>query len=118
MQEPTTLFQAARFFQQYVVDAFAVVDQVKLDWIRMHQSQIRADLYNGLADAIVQDEVDASALGRRIVLPSSFLGSDRFMQQLFQDLMAIIRYFGKPTLFITCTANPSWKEIQDELLPY
>ena len=45
----------------------------------MHQVQIRADLYNRLADAIVRDEVDASALGCRIVLPSSFLGSDRFM---------------------------------------
>ena len=117
LQEPTTLFQAGRLLQQYVVDAFAVVDQAKLEWIRMHQAQIRADLYNGLADAIVRDEVDASALGRRIVLPSSFLGSDRFMQQLFQDSMAIVRYFGKPTLFITFTANPNWKEIQDELLP-
>ena len=118
MQEPATLFQAGRLFQQYVVDAFAVVDQAKLEWIRMHQAQIRADLYNGLADAIVRDEVDTSALGRRIVLPSRFLGSDRFMQQLFQDSMAIVRYFGKPTLFITFTANPSWKEIQDELLPH
>ena len=117
LQEPTTLFQAGRLLQQYVVDAFAVVDQAKLEWIQMHQAQIRADLYNGLADAIVRHEVDASALGRRIVLPSSFLGSDRFMQHLFQDSMAIVRYFGKPTLFITFTANPNWKEIQDELLP-
>ena len=117
-QEPATLFQAGRLFQQYVVDAFAVVDQAKLECIRMHQAQIRADLYNGLADTIVRDEVDASALGRRIVLPSSFLGSDRFMQQRFQDSMAIVRYFGKPTLFITFIANPSWKEIQDELLPH
>ena len=83
----------------------------------MHQAQIRADLYNGLADAIVRHEVDASTLGRRIVLTSSFLSSDRFIQQLFQDSMAIVRYFGKPTLFITFTANPNWKEIQDELFP-
>jgi len=32
--------------------------------------------------------------------------------------MAIVRYFGKSTLFITFTANPNWKEIQDELLPH
>ena len=38
------------------------------------------------------------------------------MLQLFQDSMAIVRHFGKPTLFITFTANPKWKEIQDELL--
>jgi len=46
----------------------------------MNQASLRSDLYNGLADAIVQDKVDISALGLRIVLPSSFLGSDRFMQ--------------------------------------
>ena len=30
--------------------------------------------------------------------------------------MAIVRFFGKLTLFITFTANPRWKEIQNELL--
>jgi len=78
-----TLFQGARLFQQYLVDAFATVDQTKLEWIRMNQSQIQSDLYNGLADAIVRDEVNPQALGRRIVLASSFLGGDRFIQQLF-----------------------------------
>lgn len=29
--------------------------------------------------------------------------------------MAIIRHFGRPTLFITFTANPKWEEIQREL---
>jgi len=81
--EPTTVFLASRLFQQYVVDAWAFVDQAKLEWIRMNQASLRSDLYNGLADAIVHDEVDISALGRRIVLHSSFLGSDRFIQQLF-----------------------------------
>jgi len=88
--EPATLFLASRLFQQYIVDAWAFVDQAKLEWIRINQASLRTDLYNGLADAIVQDEVDISALGRRIVLHSSFLGSDRFMQQLFQDSMAIV----------------------------
>ena len=39
------------------------------------------------------------------------------MQQLFQDSMAIVRHFGRPTLFITFTANPKWEEITRELLP-
>lgn len=30
--------------------------------------------------------------------------------------MAIVRYFGRPTLFITFTANPKWEEITHELL--
>jgi len=88
--EPTTLILASRLFQQYVVDAWLVVDQATLEWIPMNQASLRSDLYNGLADAIVEDAVDISALGGRIVLPSSFLGSDRFIQQLFQDSIAIV----------------------------
>jgi hypothetical protein len=31
--------------------------------------------------------------------------------------MAIVRHYGKPTLFITFTCNPKWQEIQDALMP-
>jgi len=30
--------------------------------------------------------------------------------------MAIVRHFGRPSLFITFTANPNWSEIQQQLL--
>ena len=33
------------------------------------------------------------------------------------DAMAIVRAFGKPTLFITITCNPKWPEITAALLP-
>jgi len=39
------------------------------------------------------------------------------MQQLYQDSMAIVCHFGKPSLIITFTANPKWVEIENELLP-
>lgn len=39
------------------------------------------------------------------------------MHGIFQDLMAIARYFKKIDLFITVTANPHWVEVQRELLP-
>ena len=38
------------------------------------------------------------------------------MHQLYQDAMAIVKYFSKPDLFITFTCNPRWPEIQNELL--
>ena len=31
--------------------------------------------------------------------------------------MAIVRTYGKPTLFITVTCNPKWPEIVESLLP-
>jgi len=39
------------------------------------------------------------------------------MQQIYQDSMTIVRYMGRPSLFITFTANPKWAEITQELLP-
>ena len=115
--EPRTLFQAEKLFQQFVVDAWAVCDQNKLSWLRSHQKNIRSDLYKGLVDIMHVGDVNLDEVGKRIVLPSSYVGGDRFMQQLYQDSMAIVRHFGKPSLFITFTANPKWIEIQQELLP-
>ena len=50
------------------------------------------------------------------MLPSSSTGGDGFMQRLYQDSMAIVRHFGKPSLFITFTTNPYWIEITREFL--
>jgi hypothetical protein len=115
--EFSPLFYARSLFQQYVVDAYVACETANLDWIRTHQTSLRADVYNGLTDALRQGDVDSAALGKRFILPSSFTGSKRYMQQIYQDSMAIVRHFGKPTFFITFTANPKWPEITDHLLP-
>ena len=39
------------------------------------------------------------------------------MYALYLDTMAVVRRFGRPTYFITFTANPSWPEITAHLLP-
>lgn len=39
------------------------------------------------------------------------------MYALYLDTMAVVRRFGRPTYFITFTANPSWPEITARLLP-
>jgi hypothetical protein len=64
---------------------------------------------------MIREDTTGENQGRRIVLPTSFTGGDRFMQRLFQDSMAIVRHFGKPDFFITFTANPRWPEILREL---
>lgn len=51
-----------------------------------------------------KNEYVAANLGRKILLPSSFIGGDRWIMQLYQDFMAIIRYFGRSSLFLTFTA--------------
>src|ERR1700749_2361487 len=117
--EPSDLFRGDRLLQQYVVDAWASIEESELNWVRENQKKIRADLYDGLRDAMRgAEDIDMSNMGKRIVLPASHPGSSRHMYQLFQDSMAIARHCGKPDLFITMTANPNWPEIQDNLFTY
>ncbi|KAI7943289.1 hypothetical protein MJO29_013133 [Puccinia striiformis f. sp. tritici] len=101
-------------FQELLVDLYICVERNRLDYLRFHQREIKADLYRGLAESL---RGDRDPEGRRIILPSSFIGSPRSMVQLFQDAMAIVRVFGRPSLFITITANPRWPEILSELEP-
>ncbi|PIA30674.1 LOW QUALITY PROTEIN: hypothetical protein AQUCO_05400048v1 [Aquilegia coerulea] len=44
-------------------------------------------------------------------------GSPRHMYEIYQDSMAITRYYKHPDIFMTVTSNPKWPEIQNELKP-
>ena len=107
---------AGRLYQQYIVDQYAKIEQDRLNYLRLHQSTLRAEMYQGAVDAIDTGDV-SNSIGRRIILPSSFTGGPRQMYQLYQDAMSIVSHFGKPDLFITFTCNPKWPEITRELLP-
>jgi hypothetical protein len=99
-----------------VVDDWAQTDQNRLQWLRFDQKKLRAEVYNGLADALAAGDANLEDVGKRFVLPSSFIGGARNMYQLFQDSMAICRENIKPQWFFTATCNTKWREIQDELL--
>ncbi|UYV61693.1 hypothetical protein LAZ67_1005935 [Cordylochernes scorpioides] len=57
------------------------------------------------------------SLGQRIILPSSFVNSPRYLAEYTQDAFCYVRKFGHPDLFITFTSNPSWEELSAALLP-
>ena len=61
-----------RLMQQYVVDMYAKIEQLRLNFIRNNQKQLRAELYEGLYDAILRG--DAQSTGKRIILPATFHG--------------------------------------------
>ena len=54
-------------------------------------------------------------IGRHVILPSTFQGSPRHMQQQYQDAMAIVSECGTPDVFLTFTCNPKWREINENL---
>ena len=82
-----------------------------MSFIKYNQSKLRVDKYNNLCQASTSSQTQGSQQGKRVVLPSAFIGSRRFMNQLYFDGMTICSYMGFPDLFITFTCNPIWPEI-------
>ena len=114
--EFSLLLRGGRLFQQYLVDMWAAADQSRLNYLRYNQTELRASLYGGLADA-VDNNIDLRDVGQRFVLPSSYTGGPRYMKQCLQDALTLARFHKKIDLFITVTCNPNWPEITRELLP-
>ncbi|KAF8692406.1 Helitron helicase-like domain at N-terminus, partial [Rhizoctonia solani] len=113
----STIFWAGHLFQQYLVDVWAIADQSRLLWLHNNQSSLRVELYSGLCDALLSDNLTHGEQVGCYILPSSYYGGPQQMAESYQDAMAISCYLGGPQLFITMTANPKWPEIHSALLP-
>ncbi|XP_074359741.1 uncharacterized protein LOC141699820 [Apium graveolens] len=86
--------------------------KTRLWWIRTHQTTLRNELYNNIYRSVSRGDVDSSNTGKGIVLPAGYVGSKRYLQQNFQDALAVCRYIGHPDIFLTMTCNSLWDEIQ------
>ena len=102
-------------FQEWIVLQWAKIEQQKLLWLKLNQSKIRADTYSQVRVAASQGSQSAQSsstpticnVERRVVMPATYVGGPRFMNQLYHDGMAIVRKHGKADMFITFTANPN-----------
>lgn len=65
-------------------------------------------------DAIANDE-NPHDIGKRVILPSSHIGSPRHMHEYSQDAMCYVTKHGRPDLFVTFTCNQHWPEIKEQL---
>ncbi|XP_043476306.1 uncharacterized protein LOC122507576 [Leptopilina heterotoma] len=93
---------------------YAKIESERLIFIQTHQTQLRAENYIHLQDAIRRDG-NLESLGQVVILPSSFTGGPRYMHSRTQDAFCYVRKFGRPDLFITITTNPRWSEISNLL---
>lgn len=100
-----------RLYEEWAIDSYVRIENQRLSYVRSHQDLWRQATVHGLADAIARGDGDAASIGRRVVLPSTFHGSPRHVQQLYQDVMAIVRGTSKPDFFMTMTTNPKWPEL-------
>ncbi|CAF3254328.1 unnamed protein product [Rotaria sp. Silwood2] len=109
------ILRCRQLFHQFIVDMYAKIESERLWFIRLNQKKLRVDEYIHLRDAIANDG-NADTLGQLVILPSTFTGSPRHMHEYTQDAMTYVRNYGRPDLFVTFTCNPTWEEIQEELL--
>jgi len=61
------------------VDAYVAIEQNRLKYLRLNKKKLRADLYQGLQDAIATGDNSVIAIGQRIILSSSFTKGPRHM---------------------------------------
>ena len=115
-QSFNAIHHGGKLFQQYVVDAYVKTESSRLDYIRRNQCALRVEMYQGLMDHLYSEANRLNIQpGKMIILPSTFNGSPRAMQQNYQDAMAIVSKFGKPDLFLTFTCNPKCQAITENL---
>ncbi|XP_058741254.1 uncharacterized protein LOC131613618 [Vicia villosa] len=115
--EAKTLLHSRRLFQQFLVDGYTMMESERLNWIRKNQSKLRVGKYQKLTEQHQPGQSTQHVKrGKRVVLPSSYVGSKRYMDQLYFDGMAISSALGFPDLFITFTCNPNWPEITRGLM--
>jgi hypothetical protein len=108
-----------QLFQQYLCNIWVSCDQNRLQWVQHNQPCLQAALYSGLEDITSHhdDNLDLHSVRRQVILPSSYVGGPCYMNQCYQDAMAIARHYHSFDLFITFTSNRHCEDITSELLP-
>ena len=113
----THLQRCERLSLEFYCDLWAQVEARNAHFHRSPQQQAK---YRSARVAALEDQlssgVGAADIGQPVIrLPSSFVGSARWYQQLYMDAMALPMKFGKPDFFITFTCNPRWTEIRNSV---
>ena len=113
--EPNPILCSGRLSQQYGVNAYSCVEANRLSFHFFNQKLLRSETYQGISDALSQGAATGRDVGVKTMLPASYPGSRRNLNQNYHACMAISRTYGSPTLFTTFTCNANWPEIQDAL---
>ncbi|XP_071905966.1 uncharacterized protein [Coffea arabica] len=77
------------------VDGYVKIETSRLDFHRNRQNNIRSEVLQGVLDSISIGQTNASKVGRRTILPASFIGGPRDMRRRYLDAMSLVQ---KPDL--------------------
>ena len=68
--ESFALHRSGHLFQQFIVDAYACIEQNCLNYLKYNQKKIRVDLYSGLQDVLFM--INCPNLGSKLVIELYF----------------------------------------------
>ena len=110
------LIHGKRLFQKFLCDMgakieFRRVNYFKTDQFKKRRRTAQLSAYN---DAYNKNMLKDSGK-QKSYLSASFSGGPKNMKKRYLEAMSIVRAKGKPTLFITFTANPKWREVRENL---
>lgn len=100
------LLRGLKLFQQFGIDAWIQIKSTRLRFLRYNQKLLSTEFWK-----------DHPSNEEKVILPCSFVGSYRYLNQLYSDACTLLVLYGKPDLFVTFTMNPNWEEIQNNLRP-
>ena len=114
------LLYSGRLFQQYLCEMFVKVESERLSWLRHNQSKLRVSYYLRLCELLAYASINKSEVnewnghknqdcdlnvGRLLVLPSTYIESDRYMRQKMYDIIVDSNSIGHHDIFVTMTCN-------------
>ena len=73
---------ARRLTQQFIVDAYTMVESERMSFIKNQNNELRSENYSKLAKLVEEGDTGIKLRGKRVILPSSFTGSPRYMMQI------------------------------------
>ena len=107
-------------WQQYLTHMGIKLEDERLNFLASEKGQkkIRSETYLTLRDHVFNKaQSKGMTCGKRVILPASHPGSQRYIKKKYHDAMSMCMATGAPDLFITITANPNWTEISENLHP-
>ncbi len=123
-------FQRKGYFQHYgsfrrsALPTFfgGPVLQERLPYLLKNQKSLLGEKYAALRQLLgdsgcPNDEPEAVMSGDVVVLPSIYIGSERYMNQKMHDIVATSNKMGHPDLFRNMTFNSNGPEIRRSLFP-
>ncbi|KAF7810574.1 ATP-dependent DNA helicase PIF1 [Senna tora] len=105
------ILKAGKLAQQFTVDAFTYVESQRTSYVRFHQKKLRLENYVTITEIIAKGQVSSSSIGKRVILPSSFIGGQRLVSRLIKDIT-------KDMLFGKCRADIYTIEFHKHGLPH